>query len=171
MKNIYLIGFMGTGKTTTGRLLAERLGTVFIDMDAEIERESGRCIPEIFATDGEAHFRDMEKAMMRRVAKRSNAVVATGGGTVKDAENRTILHASGTVIALFADVDTVLERTQTRGERPLLDTVDEMDRKKAIEEMLVARKSFYEDADYAIDTSGRTPLEVAEEILSKLRRS
>ena len=169
MKNIYLIGFMGTGKTTTGKLLAERMGRPFVDLDVEIERETGMRIPDIFAAHGEAHFRALEKAMAQRMAKRSNAVVATGGGAIKDAENRATMRSSGTVISLFADVDTVLERTTARGERPLLDAATEGERRKAVETLLAERKAFYADADHTIDTSDKTPLQVVEEILAKLR--
>ena len=94
-----------------------------------------------------------------------------GGGTIKDAENRAALRSSGIVIALVADADTVLERTLAKGERPLLDAADEGQRKKAIEDLLAERKAFYEDADHAIDTSDRTPLQVVEEILAKVRHT
>ncbi|BEU88467.1 shikimate kinase [Selenomonas sp. TAMA-11512] len=170
MKNIYLIGFMGTGKTTTGKLLAEKMGVSFVDLDIEIEKEAGLRIPEIFEKHGEPYFRSLEKKMTRRMSERANLIVATGGGTIKDAENRTVLRASGTVIALMADADTVLERTLTKGARPVLDAADEGNRKKAIEDLIAERKAFYEDADFTIDTANRTPLQVVDEILAKIKR-
>ena len=91
MKNVVLIGFMGTGKTSTGRALAQRLGRAFVDLDRMIEEEAGRSIPEIFASEGEAAFRALEREAVRRTAKRRALVISTGGGTVKDAANMALL--------------------------------------------------------------------------------
>ena len=111
MKNIVLIGFMGTGKTSTGRVLAQKLGAAFLDLDQEIEAEEGMSIPAIFAQKGEPYFRAAEHRMVERVADRQNAVISTGGGTVKDPANVALLRQSGVIVCLTADVDTILMRT------------------------------------------------------------
>ena len=124
MKNIVLIGFMGTGKTSTGRVLAQKLGAAFLDLDQEIEAEEGMAIPVIFAQKGEPYFRAAEHRMVERVAARQNAVISTGGGTVKDPANVALLRKSGVIVCLTADVDTILMRTASKGERPVLDKED-----------------------------------------------
>ena len=169
MKNIVLIGFMGTGKTSTGRSLAQRLGFCFIDLDQKIEEAAGMTIPEMFERYGEAYFRAREREAVVRASGRSHAVIATGGGTVKDPENRRTLRESGVVICLQADVDTILQRTQTRGERPVLDGRDEGDRRCAIKQLLEERRALYEEADFTVDTSDRSPLQVVDEIVRFLR--
>ena len=169
MKNIVLIGFMGTGKTSVGRLLAGRLGCAFHDLDRKIEERCGMSIPAMFKEHGESYFRAREKEAVRAAAVRMNLVVATGGGTVKDAENMTLLRQNGILVALTADVDTILQRTAARGMRPVLDCADAGDRRTAVAQLLDARHHFYEAADITVDTSGRSPLEVAEYILHALR--
>ena len=111
MKNVVLIGFMGTGKTSVGRLLAARLGCAFHDLDRKIEEKHGMSIPAMFREHGEPYFRAREKEAVREAAGRTNLVIATGGGTVKDAENVAILRQNGILVALTADVDTILQRT------------------------------------------------------------
>ena len=169
MKNVVLIGFMGTGKTSVGRLLATRLGCAFHDLDKKIEERHGMSIPEMFAQHGEAYFRACEKDAVRAASARTNLVIATGGGTVKDAENVALLRANGILVALAADVDTILQRTQTRGKRPVLDGADAGDRRAAVVRLLEERRHLYESADITVDTSGRAPLEVAEHIMQALR--
>ncbi len=167
-RNVVLIGFMGTGKTSTGKRLASRLGFAFLDLDQYIEEREGCKIPEIFAGRGEAYFRAAEKKAVEEAAARKNTVIATGGGTVKDPENMERLRQSGTVVCLTADVETIVARTSRRGERPLLDRSD--DRRQAVAELLESRRSFYEQADCFIDTSNRSPLEITEEICHYLKR-
>ena len=169
MKNVVLIGFMGTGKTSVGRLLATRLGCAFHDLDKKIEERHGMSIPEMFAQHGEAYFRACEKDAVRAASARTNLVIATGGGTVKDAENVALLRTNGILVALAADVDTILQRTQTRGKRPVLDGADAGDRRAAVARLLEERRHLYESADITVDTSGRAPLEVAEHIMQALR--
>jgi len=169
MKNVVLIGFMGTGKTSVGRLLASRLGCAFHDLDRKIEEKHGMSIPAMFREHGEPYFRACEKEAVREAAQRTNLVIATGGGTVKDAENVAILRRSGILVALTADVDTILQRTAARGTRPVLDHADAGDRRAAVMQLLEERRHLYEDADITVDTSGRAPLEVAEHILQALR--
>ena len=169
MKNIVLIGFMGTGKTSVGRLLASRLGCAFHDLDRKIEERHGMSIPEMFREHGEPYFRAREKEAVREAAERTNLVIATGGGTVKDAENVAILRRSGILVALTADVDTILQRTAARGARPVLDDADAGDRRAAVVRLMEERRHLYDGADITVDTGGRSPLEVAEHIMQALR--
>ena len=173
MENISLIGFMGTGKSSVGKLLASRLGFSFTDLDAEIEAKCNMTIPEIFDQYGEDYFREKEKETLKELVARKNAVIATGGGAVKDAENLSLLKKSGFVIALTASAEVIYERTARIGERPLLDNATETERKQRIVDMLEERKKFYEQADYAIDTDELSPMQVADDIAKfvKVRRS
>lgn len=166
VRNIVLTGFMGTGKTTVGKTLAEWVTFDFADMDSIIEQEAGKTIPEIFAAEGEAGFRERERETARRLAQGSKQVIATGGGTVKDPQNMEALRETGIIVCLTASVDTILQRTEAQGQRPLLDDAGE-DRKAAVEKLLAERDSLYKDADYIIETDGKTPDEVAGEIFSR----
>ena len=169
MKNIVLIGFMGTGKTSTGRSLAQRLGFSFLDLDQKIEEAAGISIPEMFERHGEAYFRAREREMVVRVAKRRNTVISTGGGTVKDPANVALLRQSGVIVCLTADVDTILMRTASKGERPVLDKEDKGDRRRAVETLIEERRPLYRQADFSVDTSKLSPLQVVEEILHHLK--
>lgn len=169
MKNVVLIGFMGTGKTSVGRLLAARLGCSFHDLDKKIEERCGMSIPAMFAEHGEPYFRAREKEAVQEAAVRTNLIIATGGGTVKDAENVALLRQNGILVALTADVDTILQRTASRGARPVLDQADAGDRRAAVERLLEERRRLYEGADITVDTTGRSPLEVAEYIVQATR--
>ena len=169
MKNIVLIGFMGTGKSSTGKALAARMGYAFMDLDQKIEEEQGMSIPRMFELHGEEFFRDCEKQMVKRAAARRHTVIATGGGTVKDASNMAALRQHGFVVCLSADVETILERTRRRGSRPVLDGRDEGDRRRAVETLMEERRELYAHADYTVDTSGMSPLQVVEDIVRHLR--
>ena len=168
MKNVVLIGFMGTGKTSIGRLLAARLGCAFHDLDRKIEEQHGMSIPAMFAQHGEPYFRAREKEAVRDAAGRTNLVIATGGGTVKDPENVALLRQNGILVALTADIDTILARTAAYGARPVLDN-DAGDRRAAIAQLLKERSGLYEGADLTVDTTGRSPLEIAEYIVQATR--
>lgn len=166
-KNIILIGFMGTGKSSCGRALATRLGCAFIDLDKYIESKEKMSVPDIFAAKGEAYFREKEREAVREVAQRKGVIVATGGGTVKDEENFSLLKARGVIVCLSANVDTILQRTARLGERPMLDGRE--DRRKGIEELLASRQAIYAQADFTVDTSLLSPMQVTEEIMDFLR--
>lgn len=167
MKNVVLIGFMGTGKSCTGRLLAGRLGRPFIDVDRKIEQESGLAIGEIFAQHGEAYFRAREKDVIARVARYRKAVIATGGGVVLDADNMQRLRAGGVIICLTASVQTILERTGRRNTRPLLARPD---REEIVARLLAERAPLYAQADFILDTSNIPPRMAAEKIIAFLRQ-
>ncbi len=161
MTAIVLTGFMGTGKTTVGRLLAERLGKPFIDVDERIQRRTGLRIVEIFSQYGEAFFRRLEREELA-TALREDAVVSTGGGAMLDPENVQRMKAAGPVVCLSASVDTILSRTAADTERPLL---QHQDRRERVEALLAERASAYAQADVVIDTTQRSPEEVVEAIL------
>jgi shikimate kinase len=151
--NIYLIGFMGTGKSTVGRALASRLGRVFADLDELIELKERRPITEIFAQEGEPYFRHAETAALTQVSREKNMVVACGGGIVTREENLRIMKDSGTVICLCADPETILARTRGMKHRPLLNVENPRER---IESLLNARAPLYACAGNVIDTSSLT---------------
>ena len=170
MKNIVLIGFMGTGKTSTGKLLASRLGYAFVDLDHRIEAENHMTIQEMFAQHGEAYFRSCETTMVKKMAARQQLVISTGGGTVKNPANMEMLRKNGIIVSLTADVDTILQRTGRRGTRPVLDQQDQGNRRQAVVELLTERRALYEQADYILDTSRLSPLQVAEAIVRLLKK-
>lgn len=162
-ENLILIGFMGTGKTSLGKLLANRLGRGFVDLDQKIERDAGMTIPKIFELHGEKYFRELEKKAVREVSERKNLVIATGGGTVKDAENVRLLKNSGVIICLTTEPEEIFRRTERRGERPLLDGGGE-ERIETIKKLLAEREIFYSQADYTIDTTDWSPLQIMNDI-------
>lgn len=166
--NLILIGFMGTGKTSLGKLLANRLGRGFVDLDQKIEREAGMSIPKIFELHGEKYFRELEKKAVREVSGRKNLVIATGGGTVKDAENVRLLKNSGVIICLTTDPEEIFRRTERRGERPVLDGGGE-ERLATIKKLLAEREIFYSQADYTIDTTDWSPLQIMNDICDHVK--
>ena len=166
MKNIVLTGFMGTGKTEVGRELARLLGFSLVDADEEIVKAEGMPINGIFAQKGEPYFRDVETRIIRELSKKHNAVISTGGGAVLREENMIALRDSGVIVLLTARPETILERTKSDSSRPLLRVDHPLDK---INELLRARMPFYLKADIIIDTEGKTPLRIAEEIIKKTK--
>ncbi len=130
--NIFLIGPMGSGKSTIGRHLAELLKMNFVDADHEIERRTGASIPLIFEIEGEAGFRKRETAVIDELTRKENVVLATGGGAVIAEANRRALHSRGTVVYLQAPLDTLFERTRKDRNRPLLQTENPRARLEAL---------------------------------------
>ena len=122
--NIFLVGMMGAGKTTVGKLLAQQLGKAFLDSDEEIQRRTGVTIPHIFDVEGEAGFRQREAAVIQDLALRNNIVLATGGGAVIAEQNRNVLRCNGIVVYLKSSVHDLWQRTRHDRNRPLLQTVD-----------------------------------------------
>ena len=164
-KIIVLAGFMGTGKTTVGKELAGKLNLEFVDLDSVIERREGKKISKIFEEDGETYFRQLEKQVVKDCSEGGPRVLATGGGAIIDPENLEALKSNGVVILLEADTETIIKRTKDDTYRPLLLVQDP---KKRIEELLESRRSFYNKADYKIDTSAMGVNEVVNQILGIL---
>ncbi|HEY5593969.1 MAG TPA: 3-dehydroquinate synthase [Nitrospiria bacterium] len=156
MKNIVLIGFMGTGKSEVGKRLAGELGWPFEDTDLRIEEREGRTIPEIFKAFGEARFRRRERAVVAELAKRESFVIATGGGAIMDPVNLRNLRRNGILIGLSASSDAIMART-AGSDRPLL---QEGDRLQKIQELLESRRPYYLLSDHGINTTHRDPQQI-----------
>lgn len=151
--NLYLVGMMGTGKSTTGKILADKLGMNFIDSDQSIEKSSGQSITEIFAKQGEEAFRNLEQEFIANGHRSQNQVVACGGGLCIPAGMMELLKSKGTVICLLATPETLLERTKTDHSRPLLQVAHPIEQ---LEMLIQERESRYREADYLIKTDGLT---------------
>ena len=164
-RSLYLVGMMGSGKTSTGRPLAERLGYGFVDADAVIEQAAGCGIPEIFDRDGEAGFRSLESQVLSAISQRHSLVVATGGGVVTQPENWGLLH-SGIVVWLDVVPDQLLQRLNADSTvRPLLQTTDP---EAAVNALLNERRALYAEADLTVVINVETPETVADGILQLL---
>ncbi|MCD5391059.1 shikimate kinase [candidate division NPL-UPA2 bacterium] len=162
MKNIVLLGFMGTGKTAVGKKLARKLKMEYLDVDDLIEEEAGIPISEIFSRFGEERFRNLESKMVEKVSQYDNKVMATGGGIVLRKENMDSLRRNGILVCLTATPEVILERTKGEHHRPLL----EVDYPLAtIKELLKFRAPYYAQADYSLDTSSLTIDQVVEEVI------
>ena len=167
--NVILTGFMGTGKTSLGKVLATKLGRPFVDIDKKIEDENHMSIPKIFENFGEAHFRKLEKIAVKELSERRGLVIATGGGTVKDEENLRLLKSSGVLICLTTEPEEIFNRTARRGERPVLDGGGD-ERLATIKKLLAERKKFYDRADYQVDTTDWSPIQIIDDICRYLRQ-
>ena len=164
--NIFLVGLMGAGKTTIGRLLARRLDMTFIDSDHEIEARTGATIPWIFEIEGEASFRRREADVIRELTAGSGIVLATGGGAVLDPASRALLAERGTVIYLRASVSSILQRTAHDKNRPLLQTADP---RRKLEDLTAQREPLYREiADMVIDTGRPNVQSMVQTILDQL---
>ena len=161
--NIYLIGFMGVGKSAVARELHKKLDLPLIEMDQEIVDRQGMEISEIFARHGEAFFRDLESALIREIANGHDAIVSCGGGAVLREENVSAMQNSGMVVLLTAEPETILERVKGFSHRPLLEGRMNVD---AIRELMAQRKPAYENAcQYFVSTDGKQPAEIADGIV------
>lgn len=165
-RNLVLVGPMGAGKSTLGRLLASRLGFAFRDSDTLIEQRCGATIAWIFDVEGEQGFRERETAMIRELSEGSGLVVATGGGAVVREENRRLLSGMGFVVYLQTSVREQLARTRRDRKRPLLQNTD---REKVLSDLLAAREPLYREiADCIVQTDRRGSSSVCTEILRQL---
>jgi shikimate kinase len=168
-KNIVLIGFMGSGKSTVGRELHLRLGYPLVDMDQVIEQRAGKPITSIFSEDGEEKFREMETELLGELADSSatRRIISTGGGVIGRQRNRELLRQLGYVVWLHAPTAVILDRTSKNRERPLLHTEDPAAR---IEALLTVRKPLYADAAHLkVETAGLDCKELATGILESAR--
>jgi len=165
--NIYIVGFMGTGKTSAGRLAAPRLGLDFVDMDALIIEREKRSIPDIFRESGEPYFRTLEKVLVCELAQKGGMVISCGGGAFKDPDSVAVMKATGAVICLTSSPEVILERTKRYADRPLLKVEDPLG---LIKELLKARQPAYGQAHCTIDTDNLSVEETAAAIVKVVKR-
>lgn len=165
-RNLYLVGFSGTGKTTVGKLVAADLGRPFVDMDETIAERLTLTIPSIFARFGEARFRDEETLLTQELCERRGIVVATGGGVLLNRRNAERLRASGLLVALRATPETIDKRLAAVEPRPLLDADDKLAR---IRELKAQRKLLYDSIGIQIRTDDLTPRQVADRVLAVVK--
>ena len=166
MQNLILVGPMGAGKSTIGRLLAKELRIPFKDSDKEIEQRTGADIPWIFDVEGEQGFREREQSMIAELCMLDGVVLATGGGAVLREANRACLSAGGKVIYLFTSIEQQIGRTSRDRNRPLLQTANP---EKVLVDLMSIRDPLYREiADLIIETDERPPRMVVQEILERL---
>lgn len=162
-RSVFLIGMMGAGKTTIGRLLAEALDFTFVDADRELEARSGVTIATIFSVEGEDGFRRREAALLDELTQRAGIVLATGGGAVLNADTRRRLKDRGLVLYLRASGDEIFRRTRNDRARPLLQTADPRSR---IAELLAQREPLYEEAsDLVFQSAAANPRRLLQRLL------
>jgi shikimate kinase len=165
--NLYLVGFMGTGKTTVGRMVAQRLGFTLLDSDQEIERQQGKTIARIFAEDGEPAFRTMEREFIARGHPPSRTVVACGGGLVVQPGMLDLLKRKGVVVCLHASIETILQRTAGHPHRPLLNVENPEAR---LRELYAQREPVYRHSGTLILTDARPLSDIVNHVLRAYRR-
>ena len=163
---IALIGFMGSGKSTVGKLLAKRIGYGFVDLDSLIEEQTGKKIKDIFSEEGEKAFRQYESEQLFKLAKNKNIVIATGGGAPITEKNRPFFTEHAFTIFLDVPLSEMIKRTHGSDERPLLKMP-----KEKLQNLYKMRLPIYKSLGYPVDTAGKTPLEITEEIISLLVHS
>ena len=164
--NIALIGFMGTGKTSVGRLVADLLHFDYLDTDEMIQAATGKTITEIFQNDGEKAFRALEEKVVDEIGHRQKTVVSTGGGLPANSENVSKLKTHALVVCLWASPEKIWERVKNQTHRPLL---HDPDPQKKIRDLLAARGPFYKKADVLLNTEVRSLREVALQVVHQFR--
>ena len=171
MRNIVLTGFMGTGKTSSGLLLAKKCGLAFVDTDDLVETLAGQSVKEIFEKKGEKYFRRLEKKIIAHVSGLSGLVVAAGGGVVVDPSNMKRLRKTGTVVALVSKAEVIIKRVLKEGDkRPLLNQKTAKEKLKKVKVLLSKRLPLYTvSADYVLDTSCLTPESTAGKVLCLIK--
>ena len=168
---IFLTGFMGTGKTRIGRVLATRMRRTFLDTDRLVEESAGQTISEIFTAEGEDLFRQLEHDCVSQAAARTDAVIALGGGAIADERNWEVIRRAGVVVALEASVDTILKRVSQRNDRPLLAGLSREEKRARIAELLAARAPYYGRAHIRLKTLDKqTPEATAGELVQLTER-
>jgi shikimate kinase len=161
--NLVFNGFMGTGKSKTGKVVSERLKRAFFDTDELIEKKLGFSINDIFSKFGEAYFRRLEADIVKEVSESDSAVISCGGGIVLNAENIVFLRKKGVIINLCASPETIYERAKCEDKRPLLKCKEPL---SEIKKLLNVRKNAYMDCDFVFNTDGLTPERIADKILN-----
>jgi shikimate kinase len=164
--NLALIGFMGAGKTSVGRLVAEQLRFDYLDTDELIQSRTGRTISDIFARDGEPAFRALEQQVTEELAARERTLIATGGGLPTNPANLTSLKKHALVVCLWASPEKIWERVKNQTHRPLLQGPEPQ---KKIRDLLAAREPFYRQANVLINTDTRSVREVAQQIVHQFK--
>jgi shikimate kinase len=162
MNNIYLVGFMGTGKTTVGKFLARKMRREFIEMDRTIEKNEKQTIRNIFKAKGETYFRKLENKLLKKVSRKNKLVISCGGGVICNKENAEIMRNTGIIVNLTAPASVIWERIKKTKRRPLLDVANPL---KRIQQLLRYRKPYYRKAHYFINTKNKTPQKIANEII------
>lgn len=166
--NIYLLGFMGVGKSSVGKLLAEKLNRQFFDIDDLIEESAGKPIAKIFEEDGEAHFRQFESYTLENVAEEKNAVISCGGGIVMKNETMKIISKTGISVFLSATTDTLIERIGDSTDRPLLNGLSDEDKFEKVKNTAALRLPKYLTADLTLDTNDKTIEIITDELIEQL---
>jgi shikimate kinase len=166
LRNIALIGFMGAGKTTVGRIIAELLHYEFVDTDELIEARTGKRIPDIFKQSGEPAFRELEKQVVADLATREKLVISCGGGLAANQANLDRLKTHALVIFLWASPEKIWARVHHQTHRPLLQAPDPQAK---IRELLATREPFYRQADVMVNTDLRAPKIVAQQVIAQFR--
>src|SRR5437773_1938360 len=164
VSRIYLVGFMGSGKTTVGRRLAKKLGWKFIDLDEEIERRARRTVADIFRENGEVRFRQLEHRSLKQVSSLKQSVIALGGGAFLDPENRALTEKTGLTVWLKVSFERVADRVKIDGTRPKFTD------KEQAESLYQSRAPYYALAKLHIATDSGTPETVADEIVGVVRK-
>lgn len=164
--NIALVGFMGTGKSTVGQLVASMLHFRFLDTDSMIEGMAGRKISDIFAAEGEARFREYEQQVVQKLETIENTVIATGGGLIANAANLANLRQHALVVCLWATPETIMKRVGHQSHRPLLRVENPLEK---IRSLLQERAPFYKQADVLLSSDFRRPKEVAVHVVHEYR--
>ena len=165
--NLYLVGFMGTGKSTVGRAVAQRLGFALLDSDHEIERQQGRTVAEIFAQEGEAAFRGLERKFIESGHPQARTVVSCGGGLIIAPGMLEFVQARGVVICLHASIETILARTARHRHRPLLNVEDPDARVRAL---YAEREPVYKRAGTVLLTDARPLSDIVAHVIRAWRR-
>jgi len=164
--NIALAGFMGTGKTSVGRLVAAQLRFDYVDTDVLVEARAGCTITEIFARNGEPAFREMERQVVAALSERRKTVIATGGGLVANPDNLASLKQHALVVCLWANPETIWKRVRHQTHRPLLQAPDPQAKIRAL---LAEREPFYRQADVLISSDMRSAKEVAQQVIHQFQ--
>jgi shikimate kinase len=171
---IYLTGFMGSGKSTIGPILANTLGYDFLDIDKMIETTANKTIMEIFASNGEGYFRELEKRIVQEICSTHGCVISLGGGTVTKSDNLNVIKTSGVLIYLKADPQEIFHRLKFKADRPLLKggegtRLEDGELLRRIAKLMEEREAFYAHADIIVNTAGKKIGHTVDEIVKRIR--